>query len=208
LKFLKFGMITNATGTQILSFDIYWDKDNNSVVSAGDIKLRSHPFVNGPLTFDSLKFKFIETSRTLILTARTSSSATNQGVNLGITDTNQVVAYYITKPFNTNFPFGTITGIGNNIIDELSYAISQNYPNPFNPTTLINYTVAKDGIVKLKVYNVMGKEVATLVNGFKTRGNYSVEFDVKDHNSLSSGVYYYKIETGDFSDIKKMMLVK
>jgi len=214
LKLLKFGLTTAATAAQILSFDLYWDKDNNSVINAGDIKLMSHPFVNGPLTFDSLKFKFIETARTLILTARTSASATNQNVSLGITDTNQIVAYYTTRPFNTNFPFGIITGIGNNTIDELSYAISQNYPNPFNPTTLINYTVAKDGIVKLKIYDVIGKEVATLVNGFKTKGNYSVEFDVKDHNNLSSGVYYYKIEAGspreagEFSDLKKMILVK
>jgi hypothetical protein len=208
LKLLKFGMSTSATAAQIISFDLYWDKDRNNLVSTGDVKLKSLPFSPGPVTFDSLKFKFLDTARTLILAAKTTTSASNETVSLGLTDTNQVIAYYTTKPFNTNFPFGIITGIGNNVIDELTYSISQNYPNPFNPVTQIKYTVAIDGIVKLKVYDAIGKEIATLVNSFKTKGNHAVEFDVKDHNNLSSGVYYYKIQAGDFNDIKKMILVK
>src|SRR4030095_6702111 len=99
---------------------------------------------------------------------------------------------YTTKPFATNFPFGTITGVNNNVTNELSYSLSQNYPNPFNPTTMINYTLAKDGIMKLKVYDMIGKEVAVLVDGFKSKGNYAAEFDAMDHKNLSSGIYYYK----------------
>lgn len=208
LRMLKFGMTTNATSSHIISFDLYWDKDRNNVVSTGDIKLRTHPFTTGALTFDSLKFKFLDSLRTLILVARTSASASGQNVNLGITDTNQVTAYYTTKPFSTNFPFGTVTGISQTGIEELSYSLSQNYPNPFNPSTIINYTIAKDGIVKLKVYDMTGKEIATLINGFKLKGNYQVEFDIKDHSGLSSGVYYYKVESNGFSDIKKMILIK
>ncbi len=91
LKTLKFGMTTNATSAHILSFDLYWDKDRNNIISSGDIKLRSHPFVNGPLSFDSLKFKFLDTARTLILAAKTSASASGQNVSLGITQSQIVV---------------------------------------------------------------------------------------------------------------------
>ena len=208
LRTLKFGMTTNATSTHILSFDLYWDKDRNNVVSSGDIKLRSHPFVNGPLSFDSLKFKFLDTARTLILAAKTSASASGQNVSLGITDTNQVQAYYTTFPFSTNFPFGTSTGVSGNNVNELSYSLEQNYPNPFNPVTVIRYTVPKDGLVKVRVYDALGKEVALLVNGTKQRGSYSIEFDGNDFKGISSGIYYYKMEAGDFTDIKKMVLVK
>ena len=208
LRTLKFGMTTNATSTHILSFDLYWDKDRNNVVSSGDIKLRSHPFVNGPLSFDSLKFKFLDTARTLILAAKTSSSASGQNISLGITDTNQVQAYYTTFPFSINFPFGTSTGISGNNVNDLSYSLEQNYPNPFNPVTVIRYTVPKDGLVKVRVYDALGKEVALLVNGTKQRGSYSIEFDGNDFKGISSGIYYYKMEAGDFTDIKKMVLVK
>ncbi|MBK6876892.1 MAG: S8 family peptidase [Ignavibacteria bacterium] len=205
LRTLKFGMTTNATSTHILSFDLYWDKDRNNVVSSGDIKLRSHPFVNGPLSFDSLKFKFLDTARTLILAAKTSASASGQNISLGITDTNQVQAYYTTFPFSTNFPFGTTTGISGNNGNELSYSLEQNYPNPFNPVTVIRYTVPKDGLVKVRVYDALGKEVALLVNGTKQRGSYSIEFDGNDFKGISSGIYYYKMEAGDFTDIRKMV---
>lgn len=208
LKTLKFGMTTNATSAHILSFDLYWDKDRNNIISSGDIKLRSHPFVNGPLSFDSLKFKFLDTARTLILAAKTSASASGQNVSLGITDTNQVQAYYTTFAFSTNFPFGTSTGISGNNVNELSYSLEQNYPNPFNPVTVIRYTVPKDGLVKVRVYDALGKEVALLVNGTKQRGTYSIEFDGSDFKGISSGIYYYKMEAGDFTDIKKMVLVK
>jgi photosystem II stability/assembly factor-like uncharacterized protein len=86
-----------------------------------------------------------------------------------------------------------------------SYSLSQNYPNPFNPVTKIDFSLPKSGLVTLKVYDILGKEVATLVNEVKTSGIYSYEFDGA---LLSSGVYFYKIETNGFTDIKKMMLIK
>ena len=209
LKSLKFGMTTNASVSHITSFDLYWDKDKNNLVSAGDKKLKSIPFQTGPLMFDSLKFKFLDTARTLILVARTTSSAgSSQTVNLGLTDTNQVTAYYVTKPLGTNFPFGTVTGTGNNTTVPYVYSLSQNFPNPFNPATIIRYSIAKDGFVKIKVYDLIGKEVATLVNGNKTAGDYQVEFDVSDWGYLSSGIYFYKIEAGEFTEVKRMTLIK
>jgi hypothetical protein len=100
----------------------------------------------------------------------------------------------------------TTTGIGtsNNEVPKV-YSLSQNYPNPFNPTTVINYSIPFAGQVKLVVYDINGKEVATLVNNQKQAGSYSANFDA---TNLSSGVYFYKITAGNFVDTKKMALVK
>ncbi|MHB8578863.1 MAG: T9SS type A sorting domain-containing protein [Ignavibacteriaceae bacterium] len=86
-----------------------------------------------------------------------------------------------------------------------NFALSQNYPNPFNPSTEIKYSIAKSGIVTLKVYNLLGQEVATLVNQEQKSGNYVVNFDA---SKLASGVYMYRIQAGDFSLTKKMTLLK
>ena len=81
----------------------------------------------------------------------------------------------------------------------------QNYPNPFNPTTKINYSIPRRSLVTLKVYNILGNEVATLVNEEKAAGNYKVVFD---GSYLSSGTFFYKIQSGSFTDTKKFILLK
>ena len=86
-----------------------------------------------------------------------------------------------------------------------TYSLSQNFPNPFNPITTIKFSIPQRGLVKLVVFDVLGKEVATLVNNEQTTGNYEVTFNA---SKLTSGVYFYKITSGDFSDVKKMLLVK
>ncbi len=88
-------------------------------------------------------------------------------------------------------------------LDALS--LSQNYPNPFNPTTTIRYELSANSVVSLKVYDVLGREVKTLVNEFKPAGTYAVEFDA---SGLASGVYFYRIKAGVFTSMKKMLLVK
>jgi hypothetical protein len=85
------------------------------------------------------------------------------------------------------------------------YSLSQNYPNPFNPVTNIKFAIPSGGLVKLVVYDIMGREVGTLVNQSMNAGSYTVDFDA---SSLSSGVYFYTISAGDFKDTKKMMLIK
>jgi len=86
-----------------------------------------------------------------------------------------------------------------------NYALAQNYPNPFNPTTNISYSIKEAGFVSLKVYDVLGREVATLVNENQTPGVYTVPFNA---SNLSSGMYLYRLETGSFVKVNKMMLLK
>lgn len=100
----------------------------------------------------------------------------------------------------------TVTGI-QNVTTELpgKYELSQNYPNPFNPSTTIKFVIPQSEIVSLKVYDIVGREIATLVNGKLNAGVFEYNFNA---SALSSGVYFYKLETGGFSEIKKMLLVK
>ncbi len=86
-----------------------------------------------------------------------------------------------------------------------TYSLSQNYPNPFNPATTINFSIPKAGNVSLKVFNVLGQEVKTLVNGYQQAGKYTVSFDA---SSLTSGVYFYSISSESFNQVKKMLLLK
>jgi len=85
------------------------------------------------------------------------------------------------------------------------YSLEQNYPNPFNPSTTIRYQLPQDGLVTLKVYDILGREVTTLVNEEKTKGRYEVNFNAEN---LASGVYLYRIKVNDFVDVKKMLLIK
>jgi len=86
-----------------------------------------------------------------------------------------------------------------------SFMLYQNYPNPFNPTTTINYSVSKQSFVTIKVYDVLGRDVATLVNENKQVGNYSIQYNA---NKLSSGIYFYAMESGSYTQTKKILLLK
>lgn len=95
--------------------------------------------------------------------------------------------------------------INNNTTSANDFILKQNYPNPFNPETNISYELKQKAFVTLKVFDLSGKEVAVLVNGIKASGSYNVKFSGAD---LSSGLYFYKLESGEFSEVKKMMLIK
>ncbi|MCX6157570.1 MAG: T9SS type A sorting domain-containing protein [Ignavibacteriota bacterium] len=98
----------------------------------------------------------------------------------------------------------TNTG-NNNITTSESYSLSQNYPNPFNPTTNIKFDVAKFSNVKIIVFDIMGREVQTLVNESVKPGTYETSFD---GSSLASGVYFYKLITSGFTETKRMLMIK
>jgi hypothetical protein len=83
--------------------------------------------------------------------------------------------------------------------------LAQNYPNPFNPTTAISFQLSAVGVVTLKAYDVLGKAVATLVDGVQSAGRHTVHFD---GSSLPSGVYFYRIQAGTFSETKRLLLIK
>jgi hypothetical protein len=89
-----------------------------------------------------------------------------------------------------------------------TFSLSQNYPNPFNPATEITYSLKRESNVMIKIYDTSGREVQTLVNERKPSGTYKVIFDVTGKKHLASGVYFYKLTADDFSDVKKMILVK
>lgn len=89
--------------------------------------------------------------------------------------------------------------------DSYSFELEQNYPNPFNPSTTIAYQIPSDSKVSLKVYDVLGKEVASLVDEYKSMGRYEVVFNAEN---LSNGMYIYQLKAGDYVSSKKLLLVK
>lgn len=97
-----------------------------------------------------------------------------------------------------------VTGISEGKFSE-TFTLNQNYPNPFNPSTTISYQLAKQSYVTLRIFDLNGREVATLVNSVEQPGYKSVEFDA---SNLSSGVYYYRLQAGNFTETKKLVLLK
>ncbi|MGB5287331.1 MAG: T9SS type A sorting domain-containing protein, partial [Ignavibacteriaceae bacterium] len=96
-------------------------------------------------------------------------------------------------------------GVQKEQLSSNSFYLHNNYPNPFNPYTKIKYFIPALSFVTIKVFDLLGKEVATLVNEEKAAGEYEIEFDGK---GLSSGMYYYKLTVNDFSQTKKMILLR
>lgn len=99
---------------------------------------------------------------------------------------------------------GEVTIVANNDVPK-SLELYQNYPNPFNPSTKISFAVPNTGVVKLSVYNILGTEVATLINESLSPGIYSFNFDA---SSLNSGIYFYKLSMGNFTLTRKMTLLR
>ncbi len=122
-----------------------------------------------------------------------------------ITSGTDTVAIYLIRAY-----VSIVTSAGTEQVIELTpsdFSLSQNYPNPFNPATVINYALAKSEFVSLKIYDLLGNEVATLVNEEKPAGSYNVDFQA--HNfKLSSGTYFYRLQAGNFVETKKMVLLK
>lgn len=99
----------------------------------------------------------------------------------------------------------TATGIKQTETTASKFELKQNYPNPFNPSTLINFNIPQKSFVSIKIYDISGREIRSLVNSELNGGGYSFDFNA---NNLASGIYLYKLQAGEFTDIKKMMLIK
>jgi hypothetical protein len=93
-----------------------------------------------------------------------------------------------------------------NIIEDFS--LKQNYPNPFNPSTRLSFVIGHQSFVTLKIFDVLGNEIAVLINEEKPAGKHNVEFSVSGIRNLASGIYFYKLQTEEFSETKKMILMK
>jgi hypothetical protein len=107
--------------------------------------------------------------------------------------------------FNNNYSMpDSINDVKKELIPDGFY-LSQNFPNPFNPVTTINYSLPKAGNVKLSVYNAIGSKVAILMDEYKPAGNHSIQFN---GSNLASGIYLYRLESGNYSDSKKLIFLK
>jgi hypothetical protein len=108
---------------------------------------------------------------------------------------------------NIQIEYTTATGIEGNLTLGVPnvYTLGQNYPNPFNPSTKINFGIPRSGLVTIKVYDLLGKEIATLINEEKQAGYYDIEFNA---SHLASGAYFYRIQSNDFVETRRMMLIK
>jgi photosystem II stability/assembly factor-like uncharacterized protein len=197
------GFITGQSGRIIKTTD---SGDNWSVISNQQTNISSIFFVNQNTGYFVNNYLNVYKS-------------TNGGVNwfaqlTGATSTSLISVFFLNE--NTGFAGGangvilkTIKGgvgvqnISSSVPDK--YSLEQNYPNPFNPTTNIRYQITKNSYVTLKVYNILGKEIATLVNEKLSAGTYEVKFD---GSNLPSGIYFYKLETDKFKDTKKLVLLK
>jgi hypothetical protein len=125
-------------------------------------------------------------------------------------DDNKSLLYVQIKAKTDSLYQITAEGITINVEDGMNlslkdFALYQNYPNPFNSSTTIKYFIPSSGLITLKVYDILGNEVATLVDEYKPTGSYEVEFDA---SGLSSGVYFYKMQAGAFIQTKKMILLR
>ncbi len=136
------------------------------------------------------------------------SGTTNGPKEYSFTDRNLETGKYKYRlkqiDFNGNFEYFELAEVVSIGIPD-KYDLSQNYPNPFNPVTTINYDLPSDGIVTLIVYDMLGREVKTLVNEMKTAGYHKIQFNAAD---LASGAYFYQLKAGEFVAMKKCVVLK
>jgi len=134
----------------------------------------------------------------------------NSTKNYEFTDSelpNSIAISYRLKQIDTDGKYDYSDIVEVNVANQTpsKFELSQNYPNPFNPSTEISFSIPQDGNVKLTVFNSIGQEITTLMNQHKESGSYKVKFDA---SKLTSGIYFYKLESGSFVSVKKMMLIK
>ncbi len=174
----------------ILSID--YDPDDHTIWYAGSDNNGVYKSVNAGITFSLFNNSFTPSNKVIGIS-----------IDGGTGDTIIVATDKRVYKVWASHIVTSIQPINNSMPD--AFSLFQNYPNPFNPTTNIKFQMPKSGFVKLIVYDLLGKEIQTLVNEKLSPGTYEVDFD---GSSLPSGVYFYMLESGNFTETKKMMLVK
>jgi hypothetical protein len=193
------------TGKYIGGTAVPWDNgwvvstnyDKNGVLSIGATDLSG---ALDPISTDGtlIILKYVLNKQ---LTIGDSSIVTLANINASNSQLSQVAVV----PQNGRVLVSNITSVGQNSNIPSEYSLRQNYPNPFNPSTQIEYSLKNDGKVTINIYNVLGEQVTSLINGFQAAGNYKVVWNA---SRFSSGIYFYRIKSGDFNQIKKMVLIK
>ncbi|KAB2843210.1 MAG: Omp28-related outer membrane protein [Melioribacteraceae bacterium] len=191
---------SNITGNNVIHFIVV--EDVNYIGRNG---VNPHKHVMRKMVTPSAGENIELSSNQTISKTVTLNSAWNTN-NLGILVfvQNSSTKEVYQSEFVTYNELGT-TGVEENNSIPLSYNLFQNYPNPFNPSTAIEYEIPKEEHVVLKVYNLLGREIAELVNSNKSAGKYKINFNAKN---LASGVYYYSIQAGEFIQSRKFILLK
>jgi hypothetical protein len=176
------------------TFSTYFDQAGKFNIGAADFSDTLAPIVNdGPIAI----FKFVVNNKAVI-------GDTSQVLLCGLTIADSKLNKLTAGSTNGKVTISNVTAAGeNNIIYE--YSLAQNYPNPFNPSTTIQYSLKQKSNVELVIYNIIGQRVATLFNGSQPAGSYKLIWNAQ---SLASGIYFYKIKAGEFSQVKKMILLK
>jgi len=200
---LNIQLIPNPVPVELVSFNamVSGDKVNLSWITATETNNKGFEIEKSQkLKVNSqnmwMKMGYVEGNGTT--TRKHSYSFIDENVSRGI------YQYRLKQiDFNGSFEYSKTVKIEISLPGE--YALSQNCPNPFNPATTINYSIPEKSLVKIKVYDILGKEITTLVNEVKQPGNYTADFNAAD---LSSGVYIYKLECEKYHAIKKMLLIR
>ncbi len=197
------GVTISGTSTDIWIFQIAGDLNvaNGAIVTLSGGALASHIFwqVAGQAALGTTaQMKGIILCQTGI--------SMNTGASL---EGRALAQTAVTLDANTVTKTPSVTAVDNSSIAPQTFDLSQNYPNPFNPSTKIQYSIEKAAQVSLKVYNVLGNEIATLVNSRQGAGSYTVTFNSNAGAlNLSSGVYFYRLESGSYVSTKKLILLK
>ena len=133
--------------------------------------------------------------------------ASGLGIVLKATDNWVEPPVYLVSAIINGDTLGTIVGIEDPLLEESNrdFRLSQNFPNPFNPVTTIEFTLKESSIVSLRVFDILGREVMSIINELFEAGIHQVEFD---GGNLDSGVYFYEIQANNFRDVKKLILLK
>ena len=185
--------------------------DSLTIMNDAALSLKMHEFGTDVDSPDSLLSWSFQTSGNLVLVnynpETTQLTLTGRNIPAEVTLTATLSDETSDVSADIHISVNPLTGIEDNTANELpaEYALFQNYPNPFNPSTQIKFGLPKAGNVKIEVFNILGKKVSTLYDGYKPAGYHTLDFDGKN---IASGVYFYRIEAGPYSALMKMILLK